>query len=214
MLFLLLLLLPRHVFACVRPPGGHLVQQQQHPAGASSTPAAMPRGSALQQPLNTEDWMFDIGRSTNSTAAALNAPRASSTSAACAGSSSSLRASSSRLPMHPGQLSPAEAQAAAAAAATRLAQVDAAAAAAAARSAAAAAAAATRGSRGASEAEPAGGPAGSAGRPGDMWDHLAQVRGVTITVMVTQHVWVVVGPHHGWKGPTYGCGDQEVCRIL
>jgi hypothetical protein len=47
-----------------------------------------------------------------------------------------------------------------------------------------------------------------------MWDHLAQVRGVTITIMITQHVWVVVGPHHGWKGPTYGCGDQGVCLLL
>lgn len=172
--------------AAARPPGGHVVQQQPAQAAASSTAAAMPRGSALQQPLNTEDWMFDIGRSSNSTAAAVAAGMSggSSTVHGAAGStgSSSLTASSSQLPVHPGQMGPAEAEAAAAAAATRLAQVDAAAAAAAARNAAAAAAAATRGSRRASEPDPAGGSAAAgsaAGRPADTWEHLAQVRAFT-----------------------------------
>lgn len=155
------------------PPGPPQRQQQPSRLTASTTDTRPLSGSVLQQPLNTEDWMFDIGRPSRASSAA-----AAATAAGPSGGSSR-SASSSQLPVHPGQMTPTQAEAAAAASAARLAQVDAAAATAAARRAAAAAAAATR--RGSEQTPPScAHPADGEGqappaRAADMWDQLAQL---------------------------------------
>jgi hypothetical protein len=144
-------------YVCVsRPPPQ---QQQQAPSIAA--------GSVLQRPLNTEDWMFDIGRSSNRVAAAAAAAAGVSSTSG----SSSLRGSSSQVLVHPGQVSAADAPAAAAAAAARLAQVEEATAAGAA---AAAAAATRRASRQGETAAASGGAAAAAGPAADMWDELGK----------------------------------------